>query len=191
MIFVISGPSGSGKTTLRDVLLKDKKLKRLLVKSVSFTTRKARSKEVDKKDYFFISRRQFKRLLGLKKILERTKYLGYYYATSKDFVDKQLKSGRNIILCLDLKGALRIKKLYAENCTTIFILPPSIKALQCRIESRCSKTKKEEVRKRLELAKQELSEAKKYDFSMVNENLVQAVRELKGIILKKLVDKLK
>jgi len=190
MIFVISGPSGSGKTTLRDELLRDKALKAHFVKSISFTTRQKRLREANKKDYIFISEPEFKRKLKAKKILEWTKYSGYYYATSKDFVDKHLKSSKNIILCLDLKGALRIKKLYSRNCITIFILPPSIKALRDRIEGRCKKTKKKEIHERLKLAKRELSEANKYDYCVVNKNLTQAVKELRGIILKEAYCKL-
>jgi guanylate kinase len=189
MIFVMSGPSGSGKTTLRDQLLQDRELKKYLVKSVSFTTRKARSAEKNKKDYLFVSEIEFKRLLSSKKILEWTKYLGYYYATSKDFLDRQLKSKKSIILCLDLKGALTIKKLYAQNCVTIFILPPSISALQKRIEGRCNKTEKEEICRRLESARQELAEAGRYDYCIVNKNLTQAIRELKGIVLESITQR--
>lgn len=184
MIFVISGPSGSGKTTLRGKLLQDKELRRSFIKSVSFTTRQKRCGERNKKDYIFISEPEFKQQLKAKKILEWTKYLGYYYATPRPFVDKHLKKGKNIILCLDLNGALRIKRLYPKNSVTIFILPPSIKALRHRIEGRCNKTKREEIRRRLELAKQELSDAGKYDYCAVNKNLAQAIKELRGIILK-------
>ncbi len=184
MIFVMSGPSGSGKTTLRDKLLKDREFSRHFVKSVSLTTRKRRSGERDKRDYIFINGPEFKKRLKQKKILEWTKYLGYYYATPRDFVDKQLEKRKNIILCLDLKGSLRIKRLYPGQCVTIFILPPSIKALQRRIEGRCNKTEKEEIRRRLESARQELTEAGRYDYCIVNKNLTQAAKELKGIILK-------
>lgn len=184
MILVILGPSGSGKTTLRDELLRDKELKAHFVKSISFTTRRRRSQEVNKKDYIFISEPEFKRQLSSKKILEWTKYLGYYYATPRNFVDRYLKRGKNIILCLDLKGALRIKKLYPGDCVTIFILPPSIKALRDRIEGRCNKTKKKEIQERLELAKQELLAAGKHDYCVVNKNLTQAVKEIKSIILR-------
>jgi guanylate kinase len=182
-IVVISGPSGSGKTTLREELLQDEELGKRFVKSVSFTTRRKRSCERNNKDYIFISEPEFKKRLKAKKILEWTKYLGYYYATSKDFVDKQLARRKNIILCLDLKGALRIKKLYPRDSLTIFIAPPSIKALQHRIEGRCNKTREEEIQRRLELARQELSDASKHDYRVVNKNLAQAAEELKGIIL--------
>ena len=88
-IFVISGPSGSGKTTLRDCLLKDKKVKSLFAKSVSFTTREKRTAEIEGRDYFYISEKEFKKKLRAKKILEWTKYLGYYYATPRDFVSQR------------------------------------------------------------------------------------------------------
>lgn len=186
MIFIISGPSGSGKSTLLEKLLQNKELKERLTKSISFTTRPQRSGEQDKKDYFFITEEEFKQKLKAKKILEWTKYLGYYYATAKDFVATQLKKDKHIILCLDLKGAAKIKRLYLKNTRTIFILPPSLEALQERIEGRCNKTKKEEIMQRLKLARRELLASRKYDYCVVNKSLVQAVRELKGIILKEI-----
>ena len=183
LIFVISGPSGSGKTTLRDRLLEDKALKRKFTKSVSFTTRQRRSNERSGKDYFFISQADFKEKDRRKEVLEWTKYLGYYYGTSRFFVEKQLKRGKSVILCLDLKGALRIKRLYPKNSVTIFVLPPSIQTLRERIEKRCQETKKEEIARRLKLAKEELRASRRYDYTVVNKNLERAIRELKGIIL--------
>ena len=186
-IFVISGPSGSGKTTLRDALLKDRLVRKLFVKSVSFTTRKKRTGEKNGKDYCFITEREFKGLLKAKKILEWTKYLGYYYATSKPFVDDKLGSGKNIILCLDLKGASRIKKIYPKSSVTVFILPPSISELRRRIEGRCAQTKAAEVKKRLGLAQKELASAPEFNYRVVNSKLGQASRELKNIIIKETV----
>ncbi|MBU1727556.1 MAG: guanylate kinase [Candidatus Omnitrophica bacterium] len=184
MIFVVSGPSGSGKTTLLDTLLKDAQLKKTLVKSVSFTTRPMRSAEKDKRDYFFLSRDEFKRRLKSKKILEWTRYLGYYYGTPKEFVDSFLAKGRHILLCLDFKGACQIKKLYPKNTVTIFIKPPSIDALKLRIAGRCSRTKEEEVKKRLDLARQELLLAKEYDYFVRNIALEKAANSLRRIVLK-------
>lgn len=185
-IFVISGPSGSGKTTLLAKLLHDKKIGRILVKSCSVTTRPRRAGERQGRDYFFVGKNEFNRLLKAKKILEWTRYLGYYYGTPKEFVDKQLQAGKNILLCLDFKGALRIKRLYAHNCTTIFILPPSLTELTKRIKKRCHLTKKEEIEQRLQLAKKEISTASKYDYCLLNEDLKNVVEELKAIILKKI-----
>jgi len=90
-LFIVSGPSGSGKTTLASSVLKSPELKNRLIKSISLTTRPRRPGEKDKKDYFFVPEERFKKLLKAKKILEWTRYLGYYYATPKDFVESQLE----------------------------------------------------------------------------------------------------
>ena len=184
LIFVLSGPSGSGKTTLRDTLLKDAKLKRKIFKSVSFTTRPRRTRERSKRDYFFISEADFLRAMKEKKILEWTRYLGYYYGTSKEFILRALSRGRNLILCLDLKGARKVKRLYPKNTVSIFVLVPSLKVLRSRIEKRCHKTSAKETCRRLELAAKEMKAAGSFDYRIVNNNLKQAVADLKGIILK-------
>ena len=182
-IFVISGPSGSGKTTLRDKLLEDKALKNKFTKAVSFTTRPRRSNERHSRDYFFVTESEFKKKDRAGEILEWTKYLGYYYGTPRFFVERQIKRGKNIVLCLDLKGALRIKRLFPLNSVTIFVLPPSLRTLRLRIRKRCQKTKQEEIARRLKLAEEELSASRRYDYAVVNKNLERAFRELKGIIL--------
>jgi guanylate kinase len=186
LIFVVSGPSGSGKTTLLARLLEQGALRNKLVKSISFTTRPKRSGERDKKDYFFISQKKFQELRKAKKILEWTKYLGYYYATPKDFLERQLKNGRHAILCLDLKGALKIKQLYPENTVTIFVMPPSLRVLWERIRKRCQQTRKEEIRQRLQLAKFELLAKEVYDYCLVNQEIRKIVSQLRGVILKEI-----
>jgi len=186
LIFVLSGPSGSGKTTLLRNLFKDKALTKKLIKSISYTTRLKRSNERNNRDYFFITEKQFKREQKAKKILEWTKYLGYYYGTSKDFVDKNLSEGSHLVLCLDLKGALAIKRLYPKNTVTIFINPPSLKALRHRIGKRCNKTKKEEIGERLKLARKEIRASSNYDYCLVNRKLERAVRGLREIILREI-----
>ncbi len=183
-IFVISGPSGSGKTTLRDRLLRGRNFKGRLVKSVSLTTRPGRSRERDGKDYFFISAGRFRRYLKAKKILEWTRYLGYYYATPRDFVERQLNKSRHIILCLDFRGARQIKRAYPENTVLIFVAPPSLKELRERIKKRCAKTKKEEIQKRIRLARKEVLASRRYDYCLVNKDLPEAVKKLRNIILK-------
>ncbi len=189
LIFVISGPSGSGKTTLLKKLLTTKELKKRLAKSTSFTTRPKRSGEKNGKDYFFIPKDKFRQKQKAKKILEWTKYLGYYYATPRDYLTEQLKQGKHIVLCLDLKGALKIKRAYPGNTVTIFIAPPSLKVLRDRIEGRCNKTKTEEVKQRLKLARREVIVSHRYDYCLVNKNLHQAVGALRSIILREM-DKL-
>ncbi len=186
MIFILSGPSGSGKTTLRDLLLKDRDLKRKIVKSISVTTRKRRPREVEGKDYFFVSNEAFSALKKKRKILEWTKYLGYYYGTKKDTVEAALGGGKGIILCLDFKGAQRVKKLYPKDAVSIFVIPPSIKELRKRIYGRSCGTGEDEVSRRIKLAEREMRNAPQYDYTVRNKSLVQALKRLKGIMLNKL-----
>ena len=185
-IFIISGPSGSGKTTLLKKLLKVKELKAKLAKSISITTRLKRSGEKAGKDYFFTDSANFKRLLKAKKILEWTRYLGYYYGTPKEFVDKQLKQGKSIGLCLDLKGARILKQMYPKAAVTIFVRPPSIGELKVRIQGRSDSCDKRELQKRLKLAVKELRGKRKFDFSILHKDLRQALNTLKGIVLLKI-----
>ncbi len=187
LIFVISGPSGSGKSTLLDEILKDPKINRVLSRSVSLTTRPKRSGESSGTHYFFIDNTKFKKLLQTKKILEWTRYLGYYYGTPKDFFKKQRHKLRNIALCLDYKGALQVKRLYPDNTITVFVMPPSLRMLAARIKKRCSKTKDDEVKKRLEMARKEVFYCRRYDHCVVNKDLRQAVKKLKEIILAEII----
>ncbi|MFH1198543.1 MAG: guanylate kinase [Candidatus Omnitrophota bacterium] len=184
-VFVVSGPSGSGKTTLIDRVFKNPKLKRQLARSISFTTRPKRAIEKQGAHYFFISELKFQAARRAKKILEWTRYLGYYYATPKDRVDKYIAQGKPVVLCLDLKGALKVKKLYKFRAVTIFVEPPSIKELRQRIKGRCQ-TDKKEIALRLGLADKELAAAKQYDYCILNKNLEEAARKLTGIILKEI-----
>jgi len=181
-IFVISGPSGSGKTTLLTSLTHDQALAGKLAKSRSLTTRPRRSAERQGREYFFVSPSQFQQLLKAKKILEWTRYLGYYYGTPKEALEKRIQSGKHIGLCLDLKGARILKKLYPNNTVTIFVLPPSLGVLKERIQNRCQKTQKQEITQRLALARQELKAAREFDHCVLNSKLNIALKELKTII---------
>jgi guanylate kinase len=182
MIFVVSGPSGSGKTTLVQGILADKKLKNKFVRSISLTTRPKRTGEREGRDYYFVTRQEFRAELKAKKILEWTNYLGYYYGTPKGFVDRQLHRGKNLFFCIDLKGSRNIKKLYSGKTVTIFIQPGSLSDLPLRIRKRCQATKDEEIKRRLRLAKKEVLAAKNFDYQLVNKNLKEALKELKGIV---------
>lgn len=185
-LFVVSGPSGSGKTTLIKSLLKDKLLKDIFVRSVSFTTRPKRKNEKNQKDYFFIKEQQFKIMLKRKKIIEWTRYLNYYYGTSKDFVDEHLQSGKHIILCLDARGAKMIEDIYPKRTVTIFILPPKIEALRQRINLRAQGSGEKKFLSRLESAKKEIFCAKDYDYRVINDDFLTALKSLKDIIIKKI-----
>ena len=182
-IFVISGPSGSGKTTLLTSLIQDKQIGRLFVKSCSITTRPKRSQEREAKEYFFVSLKEFKLLLKAKKILEWTRYLGYYYGTPKEPLEKQLKRGKSVGLCLDLKGARILKQIYPKNTVTIFVLPPALSVLKERMQNRCRRTDPQEVAQRMLLARRELRAAGRFDYCVLNQNLTVALKELKNIFL--------
>lgn len=186
VLFIISGPSGSGKTTLAEKIIKGALLKNKIKKGVSFTTRPKRSNERDKKDYFFITEEQFKKNLRAKKILEWTKYLGYYYGTPREFIDEQIRGGINVLLCVDLKGAAKLKRFYPNNAVTVFIMPPSFEELRERIEKRCSKIKRREVYMRVKLAKKEVLSANNFEHCVVNKNLGKTLKLLKDIILTKI-----
>jgi guanylate kinase len=184
LIFVISGPSGSGKTTLRDRLLEDKGLRRRLAKPISFTTRPKRSKEQNGRDYYFIRQAQFEARKRAKKILEWTRYLGYYYATPKDYVERNLRRGRDVVLCTDLKGVANIKRLYPFNTVSIFVRPPSLEALEKRITGRCHRTDRKELKKRMGLAEKELRKVSSCDYQILNKRFPYALARLKGIVVK-------
>ncbi len=183
LIFVISGPSGSGKTTLLERVIRARELKGKIVRSISCATRPKRSGERNGVDYFFVSREEFEKRKKAKKILEWTKYLGYYYGTPKEFIDSKLAESKHIIMCVDVKGAMRIRRLYPEKTKTIFVMPPSLGVLRERIRNRCNKTKQEEIRQRIRLAREELLASHSYDYCLVNKELSSTISRLTGIIL--------
>ncbi|MFC1657798.1 guanylate kinase [Candidatus Omnitrophota bacterium] len=181
-VFVISGPSGSGKTTLAQKILQHPQFKGKFIKPVSFTTRPKRQGERQGRDYLFVSKEEFRRLLRAKKILEHTRYLGYDYGTPRDFLTEAVKKGINVILCLDIKGAIFVKRAFHKRAVTIFVKPPSLSIARQRIVRRCAKTRPEEVKGRLRLAAHELSYARQYDYYLVNDNLNQTLGEVVRII---------
>jgi guanylate kinase len=181
-VFVLSGPSGCGKTTLVRSLLKDIALKKKLVRSISFTTRPRRPGEKEGVDYFFINSAQFRNRLKAKKILEWTRFLNYYYGTPREYAEGEFAHNRSIALCLDIKGAMRLKKIYGSRAVTIFILPPSIQILKERIHKRGCRTNDKVLDSRMKLAEKELRRAREYDYRVTNDNFSLALAKLKGII---------
>lgn len=185
-IFVISGPSGSGKTTLLKGVLSDRVLRKKLARSVSYTTRPKRSGEKNGRDYCFISEGEFKEKLKAKKLLEWTRYLGYYYGTPKELFSGKNAGKPGIVLCLDIKGAYRLKELYAEHTVLIFVMPLSLKLLPQRMQKRCNRTGALEIEQRLELAEEEVRASAHYDYRIVNKDLGRAIEALRTIIKKEL-----
>ncbi|MBQ5994356.1 MAG: guanylate kinase [Clostridia bacterium] len=180
-IILLSGPSGVGKDTLLDIVFK---LRPSLVHSVSVTTRAKRDHEVHGKDYYFISFDEFERMRSDGEVLEFNKYGENYYATPKKPVDKLLSEGKDVVLKIDVNGTLNIKKLYKDNCISIFIMPPSLEELKQRLIGRGTETN-EQVIQRLEIAVDELKKSSEYDYRVVNDNLEKAAAEIVAILDKK------
>lgn len=178
LIFVVSAPSGAGKTTLCNKLLFSELG---LVRSVSLTTRLPRKGERDGEDYFFVSKEDFQERRKKGELLEWTSVLGKLYGTPRRFVEKSIDRGKDILLSIDVRGALQVKRLYPQGIL-IFILPPSLKILETRLKKR-STEKNSQIAKRIRLAKRELSFVEHYDYVVVNDNLEKAVDRLRSIII--------
>ncbi len=182
-IFVISAPSGCGKTTLLKRLLKDKSLR--LVHSVSMTSRPPRGDERNGLDYHFVSEGLFRGKIKKGSFLEWEENFGNLYGTPREFVESAFKKKKNVLLSIDVKGAMNIRSAYPEKTVLIFILPPSLKALKERLKKR--KTDDEYViSERLRIARKEMGYKERYDYSVVNDNLGKAYERLKEIILSEL-----
>lgn len=181
-IFVVSAPSGCGKTTLCNKLLADGLG---LADSVSMTTRRPRPLEKKGTDYIFVSRRRFLAMIKRGDFLEYEENFGNLYGTPRRFIEANLLKGKPILLSIDVKGAMKIRRSYPANSVLIFILPPSIKVLKTRLHLRKSDSA-EEVKRRLSLAKKEMAYKNKYDYKIVNDKLEDAYRALKKVVLKEL-----
>ena len=179
-IIIISGPSGSGKTTLYKKLLASGKFKKEIVKTISVTTRPKRPGEKNRRDYFFVSPKMFLYKKRNGHFLETEKVFGNYYGTPKKNVQDLLKTGKNVLLCIDVKGARTIRNKFPKT-TTVFIKTSSLKVLETRLKGRGS-DKKGIVRTRLQTAREELKEIGKYDHVIINDNLRTAYGRLEVII---------
>jgi len=177
LLIVISAPSGCGKTTIV------RELRRRYPEvefSVSATTRPKRPREVQGKDYFFLSKEEFKKKIGQGELVEWEEIYGDYYGTLKSEIDRVQRNGMPMLFDVDVKGALTIKKQYPE-AVLIFIKPPSMEALKARLMMR--KTESEEaLKKRLERVPMELEQGKYFDHSVVNDTVDNAVAEVENIV---------
>ncbi|MBC7329997.1 guanylate kinase [bacterium] len=183
LLFVLSGPSGVGKDTLLKELLKtDLKI----AKCVTYTTRPPRPGEVDGVDYKFISLAKFEELKRNNAFLEWAEVGGNLYATPRDFVEKKLEEGKDVILKIDVQGAMKVKELFPE-AILIFIAPPSLEALGERMRKRGSP--EEEITRRLEIASREMEMARNYQFVLVNNDLEETLEKLYKIIKRKQEEK--
>jgi len=177
LLIVISAPSGTGKTTLAHMLLKEFPNMEF---SVSYTTRKPRPGEVNGKDYFFVDRKTFEKMVEEGDFLEWAEVYGNLYGTSKTQVLKALHEGKDVLLDIDTQGALQVKKNFPE-AVLIFILPPSLKELERRLRSRGTDDE-ETIEKRLKIARKEIERAPLYDYIVINDFLEKAFKQLKSIV---------
>ena len=181
VLFVFSGPSGVGKGTLKAKLFEE--FADRIAYSVSATTRGPREGEVDGKDYFFISRQEFERRVKNNEFLEHAEFAGNCYGTPRAYVEKLLDSGMNVVLEIDVQGALQVMKSMPE-CVSVFILPPSFEELEHRLRGRGTEPE-ETVRERLETAKRDLPYAPQYDYQIVNGGDIEAAyQSLREVFLK-------
>jgi len=175
---IISAPSGTGKSTLCRKLIED--LPNACY-SVSVTTRNPRRGEVEGKDYFFVSRNEFKQKIKRGRLAEWALVHGHYYGTPKNFLERNLFKGRDVILAIDVRGAMKLKKRYPE-AVFIFLAPPSFSELKRRLKGR-GKNNEATIKKRLTNARWEIGRMKSYDYLVVNDRLVNALRKLTCIVV--------
>ncbi len=177
IIIVVSAPSGSGKTTIVSRLLEKMPGIR---RSVSCTTRPARGGELNKADYIFLSKDEFRDKIDRGEFLEWEENFGNYYGTPRRQVEEAIEEGEDIILSIDVKGARRVKRAFPESIS-VFVMPPSQEELAARIKKRNSDAD-EQVSIRLKESEKEIASSNEYDYLIVNDDLDKAVAELAYII---------
>lgn len=177
-LIVISGPSGCGKDTICNEIFK---IRKNIVKSISMTTRDMRDGEVNNKNYYFVTKEEFEEKIKNDELLEYAiVHEKDYYGTPKKKVLETLESGLDIVLIIDIQGALQIKEKYPE-AVFIFIMPPSMKELKARLVNRKSETK-ESMLRRFKSMYKEVNEINKYNYVVVNDNLADSVKTVDAII---------
>jgi guanylate kinase len=176
-LYVISAPSGAGKTSLVKALLESEPALKL---SVSHTTRKRRPTEAEGREYHFVSVAQFEALVARGEFLEHARVFDNFYGTARGFVEQQLRQGLDVILEIDWQGAQQVRRAMPE-CRSIFVLPPSRRALGERLARRATDTP-EIIARRLADAASDMSHYREFDYVVVNEDFDKAVGELRRIV---------
>ena len=176
-LFVVSGPSGVGKNTLLNAIIDSCKTVQY---SVSATSRPIRPGEVDGKSYYFVSRARFEELIANDALLEYAEYVGNYYGTPLKPIQAALEAGTDVVMDVDVVGALNIKKRLPE-AVLVFLTAPSLAEIRRRLEKR-GDVSPEAMEKRMERAKWEYSQAGQYDYLVVNDTVEHAAQELLAIM---------
>lgn len=183
-IIILSAPSGTGKSTIIGRLMKNPDLK--LGFSVSATSRAPRGNEINGREYYFLSPEEFHAKAERGEFVEWEEvYAGTCYGTLISEVERVINSGRNLIMDIDVKGALNVKKRFGSEALSLFILPPSLEELERRLRSR-STDSEESIRKRLEKAEYEMSFAPQFDANIINDELDHATEEVESAIINKI-----
>ncbi len=177
-IFVVSAPSGSGKSTLCEKL--SMRLPNL-IRSISHTTRPPRGKEENGKDYFFVSEDEFDSMIEKGAFVEWAEIYSFRYGTSKEFLLEQIKKGVDVVLSIDVQGAMKLESTPFQP-VRIFLLPPSIDELMRRLIGRGTETENS-IDLRVERAKEEMKHWNEYDYVVVNDHLEEAAKEIESIVI--------
>ena len=178
LVLIISSPSGAGKTTICKKLIEEVNNLNL---SVSVTTRLKRSDEVDGKDYFFRSDKEFDDMVKQEKFLEHAKVFDYSYGTLKSEIETKIINGINVIVDIDWQGTRQIEQHIPDDIVKIFILPPSINELEKRLGARATESQ-DSFKKRMSEARKEISHYSEYDFIIINKDIQESVSKIKTIL---------
>ncbi len=178
ILIVVSGFSGAGKGTLMKELLKNHPGQYTL--SISATTRQPRDGEEDGREYFFITTEEFEKMIAQDQLIEYARYVNNYYGTPRAYVEQKLEEGKDVILEIEIQGAMKVKKAFPET-VLLFVTPPTAGELKHRLTGRGTETE-EVIDSRLRRAVEEADGMDQYDYLIINDDLERCAKELHDII---------
>jgi len=175
LLLIISGPSGSGKGTITKRLICEN-----ISLSTSMTTRQPRVGEVAGVDYIFCTEEEFMKIREEDGFLEHATFSGNFYGTPRFYVDEQIMQGKTVVLEIEVVGALQVKEKYPD-ATLVFLMPPSFEDLRHRLRGRGTECE-DEIARRIRRAKEELKEMPRYDYLVINEDIEEALADIRSIV---------